>query len=108
MRIVPTVLLLSLAFLTACESRHGTSLYESPMGDKPWVVVQERQAEVARLSEDEQKMVHGMASLLQRKHDATGYPQPNQTFESALKAQYGEQFNRAVRATAQAAAPGQP
>lgn len=108
MRIITAILLLSLAFLAACGPRHGTPLYESPMGDKPWVVVQERQEEVARLSEDEQKMVNGMVSLLQRKHDATGYPQPNQTFESALKAQYGEQFDRAVRAAAQAAPPSQP
>lgn len=99
--IASTLICLTLA---ACGHRGGPILYETPMGNKPWVLVQERQDEIALLSEREQKMVNSLGSLLQRRHDATGYPLPDQTFRVALQLQYGVQFDQAVSAAAVARA----
>lgn len=95
-----SLLVLSLA---ACSSKRGAPIYEAQMTDRPWAVVQERQEDVARLSPEEQRMVTALVGRLHLKHDATGYPSPNQTFEAALRLTYGNAFDEAVRKSAQAA-----
>lgn len=87
--------------LSACFASE-TSIYDAKMGLKPWNVAQERQADIAQLTLDEQKLIGTMVARARISHEATGYPKPDSTFADVLRSEYGPQFRTVLEAKARA------